>query len=66
MDVDAWPVLRKIPPFPDGVKAVIAFAAARRLDGVAMADVLIDVADHWDERIRSLAAVESARASRRA
>jgi hypothetical protein len=66
MDVDAWPVMRKIRGFPDGVKAVIAFAAARRLDGVAMADVLIDVADHWDKRIPSLATVESARTSRRA
>jgi hypothetical protein len=64
MDVDAWPVMRKIQGFPDGVKAEIAFSAARRLDGVAMADVLLEVADQWDECIHSLPTVEAPRASR--
>jgi hypothetical protein len=64
MDVDAWPVIRKIRAFPDGIKAEIAFAAARRVDGVGMAEVLIEVADQWDERVRSLQVVKAARAPR--
>jgi hypothetical protein len=66
MDVTAWPVLRNIRSFPDGVKATIVFAAARRVDGVAMADVLNDIAENWDQRIHSLATIEDARTPRRA
>ncbi len=61
IDNDTWPLLRRVEEFPGRVKAVVAFTAVRRLDSVAMADVLIDVAEYWDERLRSLPSVELAK-----
>ena len=66
IDVDTWPLLRTVEGFPGRVKVVIAFTAVRRLDALAMGVVLNDIADHWDERIRSLPVIERVRESRHA
>lgn len=60
IDMDTWPVQRNVAGFPGRIKAAIAFSAVRRLDCVSIAEVLLDIAAHWDERMRSLPAVELA------
>jgi hypothetical protein len=58
LDFNTWPLLWEVPKPPRGVHMVIACCASRRLDGRAMAGVLSEIDEHWEERIRTLPATE--------
>jgi hypothetical protein len=63
VDAGIWPFRRELTGLPGRVKATLVYCAARRQDRLDLADILTDVAGHWEERIQSLPVVEAARAS---
>jgi hypothetical protein len=61
MDVDIWPVQRKIPGTPRGVKMCIVCSTSLRIEALDIARVLTDIAKHWEDRIRNLPVVVAER-----
>jgi hypothetical protein len=53
IDVGSWPVQRKISG-PRGVHIRVVCSAIRRMDALQVADVMRDIAAHWDQRIQAL------------
>lgn len=58
LDFNVWPLLWPIPKPPRGVKMIIACEALRRLDGLAMPQILKDLDRRWEEMVRTLPATE--------
>jgi hypothetical protein len=62
VDVDYWPLRRKIDGLPAKLKGAIVCSVARRLEGLELARVLSDVSENWGERIRVIPEARSSRA----
>jgi hypothetical protein len=60
MDLDVLPLQRKVSGAPRGVKMTLVCSVSLRIVAIEIAKVLLDIAEQWEERIRSLPAVEPA------
>src|SRR5216683_2642808 len=58
MDYNNWPLLWTVPNAPRGVRMSVACHAMHRADALAIAEVISDVALHWQERIEKLSVPE--------
>jgi hypothetical protein len=65
MDPDVWPLQWRITGTTKGLRMTIVFSAARRVDARRMAEVLRNVAEHWEERIERLLTEEETLAQQR-
>jgi hypothetical protein len=61
IDVDIWPLQRKVSGAPRGVRMTIVCSASRRLVARNIAGVLREVAEIWEESIRATQPLEEAR-----
>jgi hypothetical protein len=53
MDVDVWPLQRKIAHPQRGVRMNLVCSVARRLEALKIADILRGLAEVWEESIRA-------------
>src|SRR6266478_481859 len=60
MDYNCWPLLWPMPKAPRGVKLAVACHAMHRADALAIANVISDMAVHWEERLGKLAMPQQA------
>jgi hypothetical protein len=54
VDRDYWPLQWEIPNPPPGVRARIVCSVSRRITGREISKVLLQVADRWEQEIRTL------------
>lgn len=58
VDLIDWPLQHRVQGLPRGITATIVVSALRRVELLELGQILGDVADHWEERLRGLPQVE--------
>jgi hypothetical protein len=59
MDIDVWPLQRRITGTPRGLRMTIVCSVVRRLEGLRIAEILRVVAEGWVESIHAAKPLEA-------
>jgi hypothetical protein len=58
LDVSAWPLQWRVPGTGRGVRMNVVCSVVRRLEGIEIANILRDLAAHWEELVRGLPSLD--------